>query len=198
MLWAYLRYVVHPSLSRFGLVFAFLSLGLMSKPMLVTAPFVLLLLDVWPLQRLQPGKGAAPGDAGRITGEDQGDRGSNALWLVAEKLPLLALAAASCVVTFLVQGRGSAMALTHTVPFGSRIANALVSYVTYIGKTLWPGSLAVFYPYRPVVPTVEWVGAALLLAAISVLVVLESRRRRYLLVGWLWYLGMLVPVIGLV
>ena len=197
MLWAYLRYVACPSMSRFGLVFAFLSFGLMSKAMLVTAPFVLLLLDYWPLRRFQVQHEAEPGGAGRIIGGAQGNRGSNALWLAAEKLPLLALAAASCVVTFVVQGRGSAMLLTSAVPLGGRIVNALVAYVSYIGKTLWPGSLAVFYPYRPVLPTVEWVGAAILLTAISVLVVL-GRRWRYLLVGWLWYLGMLVPVIGLV
>jgi tetratricopeptide (TPR) repeat protein len=198
MLWAYVRYVACPSWSRLGLVFVFLSFGLMSKPMLVTAPFVLLLLDYWPLQRFQVQQVTEPGGTGRIIREAQGDRVSNALWLVAEKLPLFAVAAASCVVTFVAQGRGSAMLLTSAVPLGSRIANALVAYVSYIGKTLWPGSLAVFYPYRPVLPTVEWVGAALLLSAISVLVVLGTRRWQYLLVGWLWYLGMLVPVIGLV
>jgi len=198
MLWAYLRYAAHPSWSRFGLVFAFLSFGLMSKPMLVTAPFVLLLVDYWPLQRFQAQKEAEPVGAGRIIGEAQGDRGPAALWLIYEKLPLLALAAVSCAVTFVVQGSGSAMLLTSAVPLGSRIANALVAYVSYIGKTLWPGSLAVFYPYRPVLPAVEWVGAAVLLSAVSVLVGLGSRRWRYLPVGWLWYLGMLVPVIGLV
>ena len=177
-LWAYGRYAASPSRMRYGLVLGFLAWGLMAKPMLVTLPFVLLLLDFWPLGRFQPG----------------GTRSR----LVVEKLPLLALAAASSVATFVAQRQEGAMSLTYVVPFMDRIANALVTYVAYMGKMLWPGHLAVFYPYRDALPTGLWVGAALVLAGITVLAGWAGRRRRYLAVGWLWYLGTLVPVIGFV
>ena len=177
-LWAYGRYAASPSWMRYGLVFVFLAWGLMAKPMLVTLPFVLLLLDFWPLGRLQPG--------------------GTLFRLVAEKIPLFVLAAASSVATFVAQRQEGTMSLTYVVPFWDRIANALVTYVAYMGKMFWPGHLAVFYPYRDTLPTGHWVGAALVLAGITVLVGWAGRRRRYLAVGWLWYLGTLVPVIGLV
>jgi len=177
-LWAYGRYAASPSWMRYGWVLGFLAWGLMAKPMLVTLPFVLLLLDFWPLGRFQPG----------------GTR----FRLVVEKLPLLALAAASSVATFVAQQQEGAMSLTYVVPFRDRIANALITYVTYMGKMFWPGHLAVFYPYRDTLSTGHWVGAALVLVGITVLVGWAARQRRYLAVGWLWYLGTLVPVIGLV
>ena len=177
---AYARYADRPSRTRYGLVFVFLALGLMAKPMLVTVPFVLLLLDYWPLERF------------RLTQ-------TNALrLLVMEKVPLFVLVAASSLVTFVAQQRGGATSLTFVVPFGLRIANALVSYVAYPGKILWPTGLAVLYPYRDAVSTVQWAGAAAVLAGVTVLVIWASRKRRYPAVGWLWYLGTLVPVIGLV
>jgi len=180
-LWAYAQYAGRPSLPRYGLVLGCLALGLTAKPMLVTVPFVLLLLDYWPLERL-----------------GEGSRGSSASRLIVEKVPLFVLVAASSVVTFVAQQRGGAVSSIHAVPLGSRIENALASYVAYIGKMLWPARLAVFYPYRDTVPAIQWVGAAVTLAGITVFVIWAGRRWRYLAVGWLWYLGTLVPVIGLV
>jgi len=176
-LWAYAGYAARPGWARYGLVVAFLGLGLLAKPMLVTVPFVLLLLDDWPLERF--------GKAGLKR-------------LVGEKVPLFLMAAASSVVTFVAQHRGGAMGMTYGVPFGTRVENALVSYVSYLWKMVWPVGLGVFYPYRIQVPALEWLGALAVLVGISMGVIWASRRRPYLGVGWLWYLGTLVPVIGLV
>ena len=171
---AYADYVRRPfSLVRYSLVIAPFALGLMAKPMLVTLPLVLLLLDYWPLRRMALG------------------------WrLVIEKLPLVALSAASCVATSLAQS--DAMAYLESIPFSARIANALVSYATYLGQFFYPVGLAVFYPHRvDNLPTWQVVGALLLLAGIGAAAVIFRRRCPYALVGWCWYLGMLVPVIGL-
>ncbi len=186
-LWAYGGYARHPSLPRYGAVFGCLALGLMAKPMLVTVPFVLLLLDYWPLARLTLQGDAEP--TGRI---------SNVPALLAEKVPLFILVAASSLVTFVAQHRGGATSMTYAVPLSSRIANALVTYVAYMGKMLWPADLAVLYPYRQTLPSGRWALAGLALVGISALVVRAGRRRPYLPVGWFWYLGTLVPVIGLV
>jgi tetratricopeptide (TPR) repeat protein len=163
------------------LVLLFFALGLMSKPTLVTLPFVLLLLDYWPLGRM-----------GRTINKDR------LRPLVLEKLPLFMLSAVSSAVTFLVQRSGGAVGLLELLPLEQRIANALVSYVAYIGKMLWPWHLAVYYPYDENLPLWQVVGAALLLLAITAAVVRFGRKRPYLRVGWFWYLGTLVPMIGLV
>ena len=159
------------------------ALGLMSKPMLVTTPFVLLLLDFWPLGRFQP-----------ATFNIQL---STVFRLFREKLPFFALAVLDCMMTVHAQ-RPDAMASLDALPVPSRIANALVSYVLYLWKTVWPQNLAVLYPYSH-----EWtfwtaVGAGLLLLAISAAALWQARRRPYVTVGWFWFLGTLVPVIGLV
>ncbi len=117
--------------------------------------------------------------------------------LVAEKVPLLILAAAMSVATLVAQSRVGAVASLESVPLGFRFANALVAYATYLWKTIWPFDLAVFYPLRPL-PTWRVAGASVLLVALTALALRETRRRPYLLVGWLWYLGALVPVIGIV
>ena len=153
-----------------------LALGLMSKPMLVTLPFVLILLDYWPLAPDSPAAIAA----------------------LIEKLPLFALVIASSIVTFIVQRQGGAVSTLDVMPISLRIGNALVSYVAYLGKMLWPANLAVFYPFPRGIPPAAIAGAVLLLAAISVLAVRVARTRPYVLVGWLWYVGTLVPVIGLI
>ncbi len=176
---AYVRYVERPAVNRYLPVVLFLALGLMSKPMLVTLPFVLLLLDYWPLKRFRPGQ---PG----------GTR------LVLEKVPLFALSTASAVVTNLVQRAGGTVEPLSVHPISFRIANALVSYVAYLRKMLWPGDLAVFYPFPRAIPWWHVAGALLLLASISLVAIRAARRNPYLVVGWLWYLGTLVPVIGLV
>jgi tetratricopeptide (TPR) repeat protein len=190
-LWAYVAFARRPGPYRYLLVLLLFALGLMAKPMLVTLPFVMLLLDFWPLGRLA----LAPNPAVRS--------GPFRSWLalgvlVREKLPLLALAVASSFVTFIVQRRGGAVMGLDAIPLNLRAANALVSYVAYIGKMLWPARLAVFYPYVRSLPE-WWVALACLgLVAVSVAVLWMGPRHPYLPVGWFWYLGTLVPVIGLV
>ena len=157
--------------------------GLMSKPMVVTLPFVLLLLDFWPLNRFSPG---SPRPARLIGG------------LILEKMPFFTLSLASSVVTFLVQRAGGAVSSLEKVPLSFRIANAAVSYLRYVSKTFWPVDLAVFYP-RPAHWPLGWVVVSVLFVlAGSVLFIRFARRRPYLFVGWFWYLGTLIPVIGLV
>jgi tetratricopeptide (TPR) repeat protein len=178
---AYLGYVRNPGVARYLPLAALFSLGLMCKPMLVTLPFVLLLLDWWPLGRL-----SRPAVSRRV----------------AEKVPLLLLSAVSSIITYMAQGSGRAVASLQNASFVVRVSNALVSCATYLWKAVWPASLSVFYPH-PVsvhvgIPEWEIAGAALLLAGISFLAFRERQRRPYLAVGWLWYLGTLVPVIGLV
>ena len=163
---AWERYVRQPSRARYALVALSLAAGLLSKPMVVTLPFVLLLLDVWPFNR--------------------GIR-------VKEKLPLFALVAASCVATVIAQS--GAIGMASQFPMKLRLANAVLSYVRYLGKTLLPSRLAVFYPMPTEFPAWKVAGAALLLI---VLTVLALRVGRYATVGWLWFLGTLVPVIGIV
>jgi len=191
-LWAYVRYVRNPaSFARYLLVVVFFALGLMSKSMIVTLPFVLLLLDYWPLNRfapLSPGTGAEPVPWLRNL--------PIPVRLVVEKIPLLALSAAACVLAVLALGHSVQSLETFSLPM--RIGNALVSYVVYIGQMFYPLNLAVFYPYPPGGwPVGMIVSSVLLLAGISLGIFLGRRRYPYLLIGWLWYLGMLVPVIGL-
>jgi Flp pilus assembly protein TadD len=190
-LWAYVGYVRQPRWHRYGLVIVLFALGLMAKPMLVTLPFVLLLLDIWPLGRVAAGAGSSSRAE------------SPASWrawlpLVREKLPLIALAAMSSLVTFLVQQRGGAVPDRATFPLAGRAANALVAYVAYIGRALWPSGLTPFYPYPQAIPIWSALGALAGLVVVSAFVVRATRRRPYLAVGWFWYLGTLVPVIGLI
>ncbi len=197
---ASLRRMRRPASLYYVLALVLFSLGLMSKPMLVTAPFLLLLLDYWPLGRValrsRP-KGGAPDPSGHDSTREVSAAGSaSILRLVLEKIPFLVLAAASSVVTFLVQRKGGAVSTSLT--FGQRIANALVSYVRYIGKTLWPTHLSVLYPHPIHWPLWEVIGAALILMAVFWGVLAQARKRPYLAVGWLWFFGTLVPVIGLV
>lgn len=175
-------YAPRPSLLRYALVALLLAFGLLAKPMLVTLPFVLLLLDYWPLQRW---------DAGGATASRRR--------LVLEKVPLLALAAASGVLTVLANEQGRALATFQDYPLGVRVGNALIAYVDYLAKTFWPLNLAVYYPHPgSSVSAGRAALSGLLLAVITGLVWKLGRRRPYLTVGWLWYLGTLVPVIGLV
>ncbi|MBI4578027.1 MAG: tetratricopeptide repeat protein [Planctomycetes bacterium] len=175
---SWLRWVRRPRLGAYLLALACLALGLAAKPMLVTLPLVLLLLDLWPLGRLRAGRP----------------------WpLVREKLPLFALSAASSVVTYAVQQRWGSMSDADLVPLGARLSNALVAYAGYLRQTVWPTELAVIYPH-PVDALPAWkvAAAGALLAALTALAIAGRRRRPHLTVGWLWFLGTLVPVIGLV
>ena len=176
---AYAAYAQRAQWWRYVLVVVLFALGLMAKPMLVTLPITLLLLDYWPLSRF--GKlGAAK--------------------LVLEKAPMLVLCAASSVVTLMAQRQGGAVETLERLPFGYRAENAVVSYAAYLVKMIWPRNLSVFYPHPTTrgLPAWEVVGSAALLVLISVLVIRGARRRPYLATGWLWYLLTLVPVIGLV
>jgi Flp pilus assembly protein TadD len=195
-MWAYIRYVERPGFRRYMLVFLFLALGLMAKPMLVSLPFVLLLMDYWPLNRFQC---ARP----NIT-NSQTDRSPNACYqrsfalLILEKAPLVVLATVSGIVTFLVQRAGGAVCSSDVLPLQIRLANALVSYVSYFGKFIWPLNLSVFYPHPGMRPIWQVAVCLMLLLGLSVLVLWKRHRCSYLTTGWLWYLGTLVPVIGVV
>jgi protein O-mannosyl-transferase len=184
---AYLGYVRHGrSLRRYLLVIALLALGLMAKPMLVTVPMLLLLLDFWPLARL--------GAAGDTPGWTQSVKQPGLLRLVIEKIPLLALSAADCWMTLRTHTLVSA-----PVPWSSRIDNAATSGLTYIGQFFYPVDLAIFYPYPETgVPAWKVVGSLTFLVIVSAAAVIWRRRSPYFFVGWFWFLGMLFPVIGLV
>lgn len=246
-LWAYARYSDEDKapaprqstrLIWYGLALALFALGLMSKPMLVTLPFVLLLLDFWPLGRwklarpkpLPPDAKKRPsrdsGSGGRAStraqaGKDDSPGGglSHAAsplqaakpaaiveratersfgWLALEKVLFLVLSGIDCCITFAIQKHGGAMLSVSNWPIASRIQNALIAYIRYIGKMFWPEKLAALYLKTGEWPEWQVVGATLALVAITAAVVAQSRRRPYLAVGWFWYVGMLVPVIGVV
>lgn len=183
---AYARYVATPSATRYGLVVLAFVLGLLAKPMVVTLPFVLLLLDYWPLDRFNRSE----------------PRFASLRALVWEKVPLFALAAGMSAVTVYAQRVDGNVAELEHVSMAARLANTVVAYLDYIEKTVWPRDLAVFYPHPATVPGgLSWwhvAGSGALLLAISGLILWGGRRRRYLSVGWCWFLGTLVPVIGLV
>ena len=179
---AYGRYARAPSTPRYLLVALLFACGLMSKPMLVTLPFVLLLLDYWPLGRLEGQKSEV---------------GSRLRKLITEKVPLFALSTCSCIVTWFAQRQGPNT--IDQLPFPWRLNNTFVSYVTYIWQMLCPVRLAVFYPHpNDRLPLIEVTVAIAFLVGVSLLVIYLRRTKPYLVTGWFWYLGMLVPVIGLV
>ena len=188
---AYRWYVRRPCVARYAVVTLFYVLGLMSKPQVITLPFVLLLWDYWPLRRMAiPGVRSADSTGPAIFPQ------KSFAWLLKEKIPLVALALASAVITMRAQRLGGGIAPDSA--FWPRLANAAVSYAKYLGQLFWPTRLAPLYPYSPnSLPPWQVAAAALLLAAITALVIV-NRRHRYLLVGWLWFLGTLVPMIGLV
>lgn len=178
---AYIRCVERPGVSRYLLVVLLFALGLMAKPMLVTLPLVFLLLDYWPLARFSR----------------KAKRGAATAWrLILEKSPLFALAAASCALTFLAQQSGGAVQSLETYSLAVRVGNALASYVRYLSMTVWPAGLAGFYPHPgDSLPVWHAFGAGFLILVVSILV-LRACKSGYMTVGWLWYLGTLVPVIG--
>jgi tetratricopeptide (TPR) repeat protein len=182
---AYVRYAEAHSIGRYAWVAITLALGLLAKPMLVTWPFVMLLLDYWPLRRFE------------VTSRKKA--ATNVWPLLREKLLLFALVAASAVITSLAQSHGGAVRSFQEFPVALRLANALVSYVKYILLTFWPNDLAVYYPYTTAgTPAWQIICAAFLLIGITALCFFQRKIRPYLVVGWLWFLGTLVPVIGIV
>jgi len=206
---AYRWYAEHPRGSRYLAVAALFALGLMSKPQVITLPFVLLLWDYWPLQRVAfrsslfalRRNNSGQVDERRRSDSGEGPSGEKRIpngewrWLLLEKVPLLGLCLVSAVLTLNAQSSGGA---TSSYGFALRLENALVSYAQYLGKAIWPSRLALFYPYpaKPY-PLFEVLGALLVLLTITGGVIF-ARQRRYLMVGWLWFLGTLVPMIGVI
>ena len=189
-LWAYTHYteasrIGSPaSTAWYGCALSLFALGLMSKPMLVTLPFVLLLLDYWPLRRWE------------ITGLRRPfPKSMRVVW---EKVPFFLLSALSSIVTFVVQKTGGAVQSTAGFPMSERIENALVSYARYLGKTFWPIDLAVFYPHPRHWPEGQVVFAAILVAGVCLGVLWFGRRVPFAVTGWFWFFGMMIPTIGLV
>ena len=197
-------YVRKPRLPRYLTVMVLFALGLMSKPQVVTLPFVLLLWDYWPLKRLalrhspfalrQNGSSESSGER-RVANSEQRPSGE---WrrLLEEKLPLFAMSAAGAIMTMKAQSSGGSFNPDYTL--FQRLENAVVSYARYIGKVFWPSHLALMYPH-PGNSLQTWqAGLALLLLILISVFVVRARERRYLLVGWLWFLGTLIPMIGLI
>ena len=216
---AYVRYTEAPSIKRYTWVAVTLALGLLAKPMLVTMPLVMLLLDYWPLRRfsgdhtrprvlfLAPrrkrsnARGAPASDTlgGGAERSTRGARAPQTARLLIEKIPLFALVAASATITFIAQSHGGAVRTLMHAPITFRLSNALVSYAKYLLLAFWPHDLAVYYPLAPTgIQAWQIIGAAFLLIGITALCFSQRRNRPYLIVGWLWFLGTLVPVIGLV
>ncbi|QTA92395.1 tetratricopeptide repeat protein [Desulfonema magnum] len=181
-LWAYVRYAERPVLGRYLLVLVCFMLGLMAKPMVITLPCVLILLDYWPLNR--------------FSSDTSGK--NNLKNCLAEKIPFFILSGVSGAVTFLVQQNGGAVRSLETYPLHIRIGNALVAYVKYIGKMIWPSDLSFFYPHEGILPLWQILGAGILLLLVFLFVIRNIKQHPYLAAGWLWYMGTLVPVIGLV
>jgi protein O-mannosyl-transferase len=184
---AYTSYARVPRVSRYAIAMGAFMCSLLAKPMLVTLPFLMLLLDYWPLRRM-------PFDQGM--GGGLRTKTKILVTLVLEKIPFLFLSLASCLITFYAQKSGGAVASIERINAGDRIANAVASYAKYLWHTVWPVELAVFYPHPLSVPAADLLLAVAVLVGLSVSVFLA--RRRYLTVGWFWYLGLLVPVIGIV
>jgi hypothetical protein len=215
----YVHYAEHPRLRSYLPVITFFALGLMAKPMLVTLPFVLLLLDYWPLQHFEVtcvqefctgvnkfvpankrnGKSTVVRTVQAMMKEqkpaDHKYQWASIRPLLLEKTPLFGLAALSSIATFIAQQKGGAV---KGATLGVRVSNAFVSYIIYFGKTVWPSGLAVYYPHPGLRPPREVAGAVLLLVAVTSTVILTAKISPYLAVGWLWFAGTLVPVIGIV
>jgi tetratricopeptide (TPR) repeat protein len=189
---AYRWYARGPHVTRYAAVAALFALGLMAKPQVITFPFVLLLWDYWPLQRMFADRTEAPSE------NPAAIPAKSFSWLILEKLPLFAICMASAAITLRAERTGGTLSGIYFHPFSLRLQNAILSYVRYVASAFWPSSLALYYPYPSADSLMRWqvIAASAFLVAVTALVV-AGRRRRYLLVGWLWFLGTLVPMIGL-
>jgi len=194
-MWAYINYIEKPTVKKYSLVFLFFTLGLMSKPMLVTLPFVLLLMDYWPLRRLK----FEQERGGNEISEKNTARRSEVFRLVREKIPLFLLTTGLSIVTFIAEKSTGAMNYAENLTFSTRLTNAMVSYLEYLGKMVWPEKLAVFYSH-PGYALAVWQGilCGMALVGITIISIRLIRKAPYFAVGWFWYLGTLVPVIGIV
>jgi protein O-mannosyl-transferase len=193
---SYFRYVQKRTVGRYLVVVLGLVLGLLSKPMLVTLPFALLLLDFWPLHRWDPfqTRGVCTDNVRECV--NPGFRKKGMLILIAEKIPLIVCAMLSSIVTFHAQQSGGAVQSFDSLSIGPRLENAVTSYAAYLGKMVWPHDLAVYYPYTDSFTTFAL--SVLLLLLITVAVLLAAKSLPYLVTGWFWYMGTLIPVIGIV
>lgn len=190
----YIWYTKRPGTGRYILLFLVFGLCIMTKPVVVTLPFVLLLLDYWPLERVKWQLSIKP-----LTPNAESPRKISAALLIIEKTPLLLLSAVLAMVTFVSQQSGEVVSSLEKLPLNLRIANVFISYIKYIGKIIWPSGLAVIYPYFNLNLTdAAVIICALLFVLATIFCIYIGRRRKYVLVGWLWYVGMLVPMIGLV
>jgi Flp pilus assembly protein TadD len=194
-IWAYIGYSENPGLKRYLLVLFCFGLGLTAKPMLVTLPFALLLLDFWPLGRMQLEKTGRSIDS--LLQDNYSTRSTFAS-LIWEKIPLFILAAIWSLLTFVGQKDLGAMSTMADLPMQAKVANAIVSYTNYLIKVFWPLDLAIFYPHPGMLALWKVVTSSFLLLLLSLLALRLRRHHPYVTVGWLWYLGTLVPVIGLV
>jgi protein O-mannosyl-transferase len=193
--WAYIYYSEKPNFKRYGLVFFFFTLGLMSKPMLVTLPFVLLLLDYWPLGRWKLGQERGIDE---VLDKKTTNR-PEFLKLLLEKIPLLLLAIGLSIATFYFQNIAGAVKSLDIFPLQVRLANAIVSYFEYLGKMLWPSGLSILYPHPGNnLSTWQVILCGMALAGITIFSIRLIRKLPYFAVGWFWYLGTLIPVIGVV
>jgi tetratricopeptide (TPR) repeat protein len=193
-LWAYSWYARRPGVVRYGTLALSYALGLMCKPQVITLPFVLLLWDFWPLRRMFP---VVPNGAAQepVPGRPAATPFS---WLLLEKVPLLLLSLGSAIITIKAQSAGGALRSIQEYSFGVRAENALVAYLLYLGKAFWPLHLAPMYPHPGnSLPGWQALVAALVLLAITIIAIV-TRQHRYVVVGWFWFLGTLVPMIGLV
>ncbi|MGA1863995.1 MAG: tetratricopeptide repeat protein [bacterium] len=197
-IWAYAYYAENKGISRYLLTLFCFSLGLMSKPMLVTLPFVLLLLDYWPLDRVKSVFSNYEMNTQTERASDRDFKKSSFYNLVLEKAPFFILSIVTCILTFFAQKYGGAVKSLDLFPLNLRIANALVSYFNYIKKMFLPINLAILYPYPEILPIWQALAAGFLLIGSCIFVIRKSKRYPYLLTGWLWYIGTLIPVIGLV
>jgi len=194
MIGAYYRYVKAPDFKKYALVFIFLCLGLMAKPMLVTFPFAIFLLDFWPLKRFQLKDHRLSQSYGKISFDFKG-----LSRLILEKIPLFVPVFISCILTFFAQKSEGAVQALASLPLKSRISNALVSYINYVLKAIWPSNLAVFYPHLgDILPAWKIFEAAFLIFFVCFFAIKASKKYPYIITGLFWYLGTLVPVIGLV
>ncbi len=193
-MWLYGWYALRPGFLRYGALAVVFSMGLMAKPMVVTLPFILLLLDVWPLNRLSFGGGSEI----FLQGGRRHFRSVTWKSAILEKVPLLVMAAGVISVTFFAEAKAGALKALDSFPLSERVGNALVSYVRYLGKTLWPTDLSIHYAHPGGWPLWIIVGSAVLLTVITLAVLKAFRKRPYLVTGWFWFLFTLLPVIGIV
>ena len=190
---AYVYYSRRPSAARYFLVFTALSAGLMAKPMLVTLPFALLLMDFWPLRRLN-----LPFPSNDLKEIQSTFQSTSLVRLTFEKLPLLIISLISIMVSMGSLATQNAIIPHDAAPLTLRLQNALVSYVKYIGKILWPRDMAIYYPFPEAIPAWQMISAFILILTLTMVIFLLIKNAPYLAMGWFWFLGTLVPVIGII